>query len=203
MSALNYEYDFPDAASSVHPREGAPDPTADSLWWDRASDAAAYSIRGPKYLEDRVKVPSRVSAMELLGTQFIFSRDPLRNITAAPGHVVQEQHIGRSDRPLLFVTNFVVPQIGNWICYFARRRTEAEDPVFERMLKNFMEGDDAYRNARFKIIPGIPDGNFIVRNTVGNKPALLGNKLTTTYYKGENCFEVEVDVGSSMMALGM
>ena len=200
---MNYDYDMPDAASSVHPREGAADQNADSLWWDKASEPGAYMIRGPGYLENKVKIPSRVSAMECLGTQFIFSREPIRNITSAPGHVVQEQHVGRSDRPFLFVTNFIIPQIGNWVCYFARRRSEKEDPVFEKMLKEFVEGTDAHRNARFKIIPGIPEGNFIVRSTVGNKPALLGNKLDTKYYKGDNFFEVEVDVGSSMMALGM
>jgi len=200
---MNYDYDFPDAASSVHPKVGAADPNADSLWWDRAAEAGAYNIRGPGYLENRVKIPSKPSAMECLGTQFIFSRDPIRNITAAEGHPVQDQHVGRSDRPFLFVTNFVVPQIGNWICYFARRRTEKEDPVFERMLNEFIEGTDEHRNARFKIIPGIPEGNFIVRSTVGNKPALLGNKLDTKYYRGDNFFEVEVDVGSSVMALGI
>jgi hypothetical protein len=200
---MNYEYDMPDAASSVHPRVGADDPNADSLWWDRAAEPGAYQIRGPGYLENKIKIPSRVSAMECIGTQYIFSRDPIRNVTAAPGQVVQEQHVGRADRPFLLVTNFVIPQIGNWVCYFARRRTEKEDPVFEKMFKEFLEGTDAHRNARFKIIPGIPEGNFIVRSTVGNKPALLGNKLDTKYYKGDNFFEIEVDVGSSMMALGM
>jgi hypothetical protein len=201
--SLNYEYDFPDAASSVHPRETTEDKSVDSLWWDRAAEPGAYNIRGPNYLADKVKIPSKPSHMECLGCLFTFSRDPIKNVTSAPGHVVQEQHVGRADRPFLFVTNFIVPQIGNWVCYFARRRGQAEDPVFERMLKQFIEGTDEYRNARFKIIPGIPDGSWFVQTTVGNKPALLGNKLTTTYYKGDNFFEVEVDVGSSVMAIGI
>jgi hypothetical protein len=200
---MNYEYDIPDSASSIHPREGAENPNADSLWWDRAADPGAYMIRGPGYLENKIKVPSKVSAMECVGTHFTFSRDPIRNISSAPGHVIQEQHVGKADRPFLFVTNFVVPQIGNWVCYFARRRGVEEDAVFEKMLKEFIEGTDAQRNARFKIIPGIPEGNFIVRSAVGNKPALIGNKIDTKYYKGDNFFEVEVDVGSSMVAIGI
>jgi hypothetical protein len=200
---MNYDYDIPDSTSSVHPRETAADVNGDSLWWDVAGEPGAYQIRGPGYLEDKIKIPSRPSAMEVVGMHFTFSREPIRNITAAPGQVVPEQHVGRSDRPFLFVTNFVVPQIGNWVCYFARRRTEAEDPVFEKMLKEFIDGTDEYRNARFKIIPGIPDGGFIVRTTVGNKPALLGTKIDIKYYKGDNFFEVEVDVGSSMVAIGI
>ena len=200
---MNYDYDIPDSTSSIHPRATAADPNVDSLWWDRAAETGAYNIRGPGYLENRVKIPSKPSAMECIGTHFSFSRDPIRNITSAPGHVVQEQHVGRSDRPFLFVTNFIVPQIGNWVCYFARRRTQPEDPVFENMLQEFIDGTDAHRNSRFKIIPGIPEGNFIVRSTVGNKPALLGNKIDTKYYRGDNFFEVEVDVGSSVVAIGM
>lgn len=200
---MNYEYEIPDATSSIHPRDTAEDPKADSLWWDRAKDPGAYQIRGPNYLEDKVKIASKPSAMECIGTHFTFSRDPLRNIINAPGHVVQEQHIGRTDRPFLFITNFVVPQVGNWVCYFARRRDQPEDPVFEKMLQEFIDGTDQHRNARFKIIPGIPDGNFIVRTAVGNKPALIGNKMDTKYYRGDNCFEVEVDVGSSVVALGI
>lgn len=42
-----------------------------------------------------------------------------------------------------------------------------------------------------------------MRTAVGNKPALLGTKMTTKYYKGDNFFEVAVDVGSSTVALGI
>jgi len=139
----------------------------------------------------------------VVGFHFTFNRDPIKNITAHPGGVIQEQHAGRTDRPFLFVTNFMIPNVGNWVVYFARRRTEAEDPVFEKMLREFVDGDDEYRNQRLKIIPGIPDGGFVVRAAVGNKPAILGTKLNTRYLKGDNCFEVEVDVGSSTVAMGI
>lgn len=35
---------------------------------------------------------------------------------------------------------------------------------------------------------------------VKDTPALLGNKLKTYYHKGDNYFEVDVDVGSSSIA---
>lgn len=84
-----------------------------------------------------------------------------------------------------------------------RSRGQEPDEVFERMLKNFIEGNDEYRNKRFKIIPGIPNGGFVVRNTVGNKPAILGTKIATKYFVGENFMEIEVDIGSSSVALGI
>jgi hypothetical protein len=46
----------------------------------------------------------------------------------------------------------------------------------------------------------IVDGNMIVKMAVKDTPALLGNKLKQYYHKGDNYFEVDVDVGSSSIA---
>ena len=201
---LDYAYDVPDSLTSVlKAGSESASKSGDSTWIDRASEAGAYNIRGPNYLVDQVKVPSKPSAMEVVALHFTFARDPIPNICNHPGGIVQEQHVGRKDRPFLFVVNFMVAGVGQWVTYFARRRGLEADPVFERMLKNFIEGDDAYRNARFKIIPGLPEGNFIVRAAVGNKPAILGTKINCRYIPGDNWFEVEVDVNSSTIAMGV
>ncbi len=46
----------------------------------------------------------------------------------------------------------------------------------------------------------IVEGNFIVRNAVGSKPTILGRKLKQSYFRGENYFELDVDVASSAIA---
>lgn len=46
---------------------------------------------------------------------------------------------------------------------------------------------------RFKLIPSIVSGPFIVRKAVGNKPALLGRKVSQRYFRGAGY--VETDVG--------
>lgn len=145
-SHIHSTYDISYESSSIQPKENDLTGKGDSVFWDHLDKAGVYQVRGPGYLQNRVKIPARVSAMEMLGSQFIFSKDPITNITAAPGHLVQEQHVGQADRPFLFVTNFIVPQIGNWVTYFARRRGQDEDLVFEKMLQQFMDGDDENRN---------------------------------------------------------
>ena len=50
---------------------------------------------------------------------------------------------------------------------------------------------------RFKLIPSIVSGPFIVRKAVGNKPALLGRKVTQRYFRGPGY--VETDVGEPSM----
>ena len=57
-----------------------------------------------------------------------------------------------------------------------------------------------FRNQRFKLVPRIVDGPWVVTNTVPAKPALLGQKLTQRYFRGECYVETCVHVGSSMVA---
>jgi hypothetical protein len=64
-------------------------------------------------------------------------------------------------------------------------------------------GDDAYRDTRFKLIPRVVKGSYIVKSAVGQTPAILGSKLVQSYYKGPNYIEVDVDVGSSSVAGGV
>jgi len=74
--------------------------------------------------------------------------------------------------------------------------------VFSRSLSRFLKGSDKYRHGRFKFIPRIVEGNWVVQKAVGTTPAILGSKMTQTYHydKALNYFEVDVDVGSSSVA---
>lgn len=44
------------------------------------------------------------------------------------------------------------------------------------------------------------DGNLMIKMAVKDTPTLLGNKLKQYYFKGDNYFEIDVDVGSSSVA---
>jgi hypothetical protein len=60
--------------------------------------------------------------------------------------------------------------------------------------------DDDYRNSKLIIIPNGVEGGWIGKRGVGNKPAIIGRKITTTYHKGEGFFEIVIDLGSSKVA---
>lgn len=62
-----------------------------------------------------------------------------------------------------------------------------------------MPSDD-FRNQRFKLIPRIVDGPWVVKASIPQKPALLGQKLTQRYFRGECYVETDVHVGSSIVA---
>lgn len=71
------------------------------------------------------------------------------------------------------------------------------------LLHKFVNGDDAFRNSRFKLIPYISKGSWIVKQSVGKTACLLGRALEVNYYRGRNYLEIQVDVGSSTVATGV
>ena len=90
----------------------------------------------------------------------------------------------------------------SFVAYFEGNRSLIEaDTEFGRIAKPFFDGnDDEFRNNRFKLIPKIIDGNWLIKTAVKDTPTLLGNKLKQYYYKGDNYFELDVDVASSSIA---
>jgi len=47
--------------------------------------------------------------------RFTFAMEPQFQVTADADEVVMKQHLDGSERPFLFITNFVMPGVGNWV----------------------------------------------------------------------------------------
>uniref|UniRef100_A0A0D9VB32 START domain-containing protein n=1 Tax=Leersia perrieri TaxID=77586 RepID=A0A0D9VB32_9ORYZ len=71
------------------------------------------------------------------------------------------------------------------------------------LLQRFFDGDDEFRNSRLKLIPSVPKGSWIVRQSVGSTPCLLGKAVDCSYVRGAGYLEVDVDIGSSAVANGV
>ena len=70
-----------------------------------------------------------------------------------------------------------------------------------RLLQKFREGDDAYRNRHFKLIPRVVDGAWWARKAIGSDtPVILGTKIPLRYYITEDYIGVDCDVASNLMA---
>ena len=63
--------------------------------------------------------------------------------------------------------------------------------------------DREFRDSRLKLIPRVVEGNWTLQEGVGNTPAILGTKVSQRYYRGNNFFEVDYDIGSSSVASGI
>lgn len=76
---------------------------------------------------------------------------------------------------------------------------------FDLALARFLAGGDspqanAVRDGAFKLIPRVVDGPWVVRQSVGSTPCLLGHKLRQRYWRGPGYLEVDIDVASSSVA---
>ncbi|CAM9856772.1 unnamed protein product [Phaeothamnion confervicola] len=60
---------------------------------------------------------------------------------------------------------------------------------------------DSFHTKRLKLFPSVVEAPWLVRKAVGNKPTLLAQKLTCRWFRGNNYVELDIDVGSSRVAL--
>lgn len=71
---------------------------------------------------------------------------------------------------------------------------------WKNSLKSFWECNKGYCDERFKLIPNVVNGPWPLKMAIGSKPALTGTKLSQYYFRGENYFEIDIDIGSSSAA---
>jgi hypothetical protein len=84
-------------------------------------------------------------------------------------------------------------------CY--RRPHDVSDwQPFDFALHRFLHGGPQTRQAMFKLIPHIAEGSWVIKQSVGTVPVILGNKLQTVYYQTDRYIEATVDVTSSSAA---
>jgi len=179
--------------------------------WSEA-DPAQLQIRGPDYLRDRKKIPAGDFMFKLVHNEVFSHHESEGKIDhwASRPDCYLRKLPNRDD--FYIVVNWQVPgsPMVNWISYFKDKRlmenlnSEAKEAscvaVFNRTLERFLDGNDNYRHERFKMIPRVVEGNWVVRKGVGTTPAILGTKLHQSYYEEQNYFEIDVDVGSSKVA---
>ena len=62
------------------------------------------------------------------------------------------------------------------ILWHARKAVEdmsKEDEEYERLLQHFLTGPETFCDKRFKLIPSVEEGPWLVKKGVGNTPAIL------------------------------
>jgi hypothetical protein len=208
----------------------APHPVGDDSAWAIAGScpkeywlcpgSCGFKVRGSNYLVDRKKVLGAPPMFELVAVDLLELEEPMFHICQ---HLPSVRH---SPAPFLFCVQMMVPSsppvslVSTWaapmpmmgadpadlIAQFEKERGPCPENVssFFRSFTEFLVGDgeeaDALRNKRFKLIPNISQGSWIIKQSVGTTPVILGTKLRTKYFRGERYFEVDVDIGASSVA---
>jgi hypothetical protein len=175
--------------------------------------AAKFKVRGTKYLQDRIKVPSEASAFHLLCVDLVKVNQPIfTGLCSHPNERIQralakERETGLRILPdFVFAVNLCVPgkSYYHWVAYFGVddiQMIKTHETPLGRVANPFFFGpSDEFRSKVFKLIPRIVEGNFVVKKAVGSKPSILGRKLKQYYIQNERFMELIVDIGSDCMA---
>ena len=195
------------------------------LRWNAWSEAVAgsFSVRGAHYLRDGKKSPSAPALFKLLTVDLVAANDRPNFATGMCSHpdervqtaLRRERETGQTGQLLpefIFAVNLCVPAAGSGsavacyhlVAYFGisdKTLITTDQTAIGRLCNQFFFGDsDAFRDATFKLIPRIADGNFVVRKAVGSKPSILGKKLKQHYIRTDRFFELIVDIGSDSVA---
>ncbi|XP_050212546.1 protein ENHANCED DISEASE RESISTANCE 2 isoform X1 [Mercurialis annua] len=176
------------------------DPTCTTLSSWTVADPSTFLIRGENYLEDQKKFKAKGTLMQMVAADWLTSNKREDDLAGRPGSIVQK-YAAHGGPEFFFIINIQVPGSSTYsLALYYMMTTPLEDsPLMER----FVNGDDAFRNSRFKLIPYISKGSWIVKQSVGKKACLIGQALEMNYFRGKNYLELGVDIGSSTVARGV
>lgn len=180
-----------DFHGSMHKGKGE----ADANCWSSPS-GAGFKIRGKTYLKDSTKVAGGDPLLKLIAVDWFKLETSRSKVALHPKCLVQSE--AGKKLPFILVVNLQVPAKPNYslVLYYA-----ADRPVNKNsLLGKFIDGNDAFRDARFKLIPSIVQGYWMVKRAVGTKACLLGKAVTCHYLRQDNFLEIDVDIGSSSVA---
>ncbi|KAI4373536.1 hypothetical protein MLD38_011653 [Melastoma candidum] len=176
------------------------DSTAASLSSWSEADPSTFQIRGKNYLKDHQKFKTNGSLMRMIAADWLKS-DKREDNLGGRRHGIVQKYAKQGGAEFFFIVHIQVPGSTTYslALYYMMSTPLSNAPL----LESFVKGDDTYRNSRFKLIPHIFKGPWIVKQSVGKKPCLIGQALTINYFRGSNFIELGVDIGSSAIARGV
>uniref|UniRef100_M1C950 Pleckstrin homology (PH) domain-containing protein / lipid-binding START domain-containing protein n=1 Tax=Solanum tuberosum TaxID=4113 RepID=M1C950_SOLTU len=164
------------------------------------TDPSTFLIRGETYLEDRKKIKAKGTLMQMVAADWLKSDKREDDLGGRPGSIVQK-YAAKGGPEFFFIVNIQVPGSTTYtLALYYMMDTPIENAP---LLESFVKGDDAFRNSRFKLIPYISKGPWIVKQSVGKKACLVGPALEINYFRGKNYLELDINVGSSTVARGV
>ncbi|XP_016575419.1 protein ENHANCED DISEASE RESISTANCE 2-like isoform X4 [Capsicum annuum] len=159
-------------------------------------------VRGPEYFSTKVKIPGGEFLLKPLGFDWIKAPKKISDILNNPKHRIRralQDETSTGCKPFVWAFNLQVPSKENFsaVAYFVGLEPVPEGSLMEQFLK----GDDAFRTNRLKLIANIVKGPWIVRKAVGEHAiCVIGRALTCKYCITDDYIEVDIDIGSSVIA---
>ncbi|XP_019055939.1 PREDICTED: protein ENHANCED DISEASE RESISTANCE 2 isoform X2 [Nelumbo nucifera] len=163
----------------------------------RIPDSNLFKVRSKNFCFDKTKIPAGKYLMELVAVDWFKDTKRMDHVVRRKGCAVQ---VASEKGFFSLAINLQVPGSTHYsmVFYFVIKQL-----VPGSLLQRFVDGDDEFRNSRLKLIPSVPKGSWIVRQSVGSSPCLLGKAVDCNYIRGPKYLEIDVDIGSSTVANGV
>ncbi|CAH2078573.1 unnamed protein product [Thlaspi arvense] len=164
----------------------------------RTSDGNNFKVRSKSFFSgDKRKIPAGKHLMDLVAVDWFKDSRRIDHVARRKGCAAQ---VAAEKGLFSMVVNVQVPGSTHYsmVFYFV-----SKELVPGSLLQRFVDGDDEFRNSRLKLIPLVPKGSWIVRQSVGSTPCLLGKAVDCNYIRGPTYLEIDVDIGSSTVANGV
>ncbi|KAM3686472.1 hypothetical protein ACJW31_10G005000 [Castanea mollissima] len=161
------------------------------------SDGNNFRVRSKHFCYDKTKIPAGKHLMDLVAVDWFKDTKRIDHVARRQGCAAQ---VALEKGLFSFIVNLQVPASTHYsmVFYFVTKEL-----VPGSLLQRFVDGDDEFRNSRLKLIPSVPKGSWIVRQSVGSTPCLLGKAVDCNYIRGPKYLEIDVDIGSSTVANGV
>lgn len=163
----------------------------------RISDGNNFRVRSKHFCYDKTKIPAGKHLMDLVAVDWFKDTKRMDHVARRQGCAAQ---VASEKGIFSVIINLQVPASTHYsmVFYFVTKEL-----VPGSLLQRFVDGDDEFRNSRLKLIPSVPKGSWIVRQSVGSTPCLLGKAVDCNYIRGPKYLEIDVDIGSSTVANGV
>ncbi|CAN0910158.1 Protein ENHANCED DISEASE RESISTANCE 2 [Linum grandiflorum] len=163
----------------------------------KISEGNNFRVRSRNFCYDKSKIPAGKHLMDLVAVDWFKDTKRMDHVARRQGCAAQ---VASEKGLFTVVLNLQVPGSTHYSMVFYYVTKEL---VPGSLLQRFIDGDDEFRNSRFKLIPSVPKGSWIVRQSVGSTPCLLGKAVDCNYIRGPKYLEIDVDIGSSTVANGV
>ncbi|ONM25961.1 protein ENHANCED DISEASE RESISTANCE 2-like isoform X1 [Zea mays] len=172
-----------------------PDEKSRNCW--TVPDSKLFKVRSKNFPNDKSKIPAASYLMELAAIDWFKDTKRMDNVGRQKNCVAQ---VAAEKGMHTFIVNLQIPGSTHYsmVMYFVTSSLKKGS-----LLQRFFDGDDDFRNSRLKLIPSVPKGSWIVRQSVGSTPCLLGKAVDCNYFRSPGYLEVDVDIGSSAVANGV
>jgi len=159
-------------------------------------DSTAVKVRGPNYLQDKIKVFSTPSLFQFVHNFAFTQVEELVDDTTEFDWCWYRRARPPRESFTLIINFQIVSLRKQIISYFYIKDKES----LPDSVKLFIERDDEYRKNHFKMIPKLTKAPLPIRLATPMAPAIIARKIDVDWIRGSNYLSIVMKPDSSLLA---